>query len=123
MGLYSGVGYIRANGQPCVRAAEIDISVATGNTSVKELIGGRTGHSKGAKEYQVTVTQSIPASGFEVDWFKVADAQEEITLDFVIPGVCDIPMRGDVRDAKAGTKVDQTNTVNFTFHGARTDGN
>lgn len=117
MSEYSGVGFIRFEGVPCVRSAEIDIDFDSKNTDVDELIAGNAGHSAGAKKYQITVTQSVPANGYEMDWFRLGEAQLQVQLDFVIPGVTDRSYTGDIRNVKAGTKVNQANTVNFVFHG------
>ncbi len=115
---YSGPGYIRFDGAPVSQTTNLEISFETGNTDVVTLTGGRVGHNKGPKKIMVKADGVMPADGFEIDWPSVALDQDPVEIDFVIPGVIDIPCTGDIRNCKLATTTEKGNSYDFEFHGS-----
>ena len=116
MSLYSGPGFILYSGVPVLEAGSITYNVETDNKDVNTLLLGRAGFSAGPKKVQASVDNAIPASGMELDWPAIAEAQSEVSLGFVIAGVTR-NATGDVRSVRVTTSTENANGVSFEFHG------
>lgn len=119
MAVYSGPGIVLYQGVPVLQASNITYSVATDNKDVPTLALGVAGFSPGAKKVQFSVENAIPASGMELDWPAIAEAQQQVSLAFVLAGVTR-NAQGDVRDVSVKTSTDSANSVSFEFHGTST---
>lgn len=114
---YSGPGYIKLEGIPDLESETITFKLDTGNTSVKTLLKGRAGHSKGAKEVEVTVSDAVPKNpAVRIKWPRIAALQGEINITFVFDGD-EYPCVGDIRNASYESGVDKPNSGSFTFSG------
>lgn len=116
MAVYSGPGLVLYNGVPVLQASSITYKVETDNKDVVTLALGRAGFSAGPKKVQVSVDNAIPASGMEYDWPAIAEAQQQVSLGFVIAGVTR-NATGDVRSVDVKTSTESANMVSFEFHG------
>lgn len=116
MATYSGPGFILYNGVPVLQASSITYNVETDNKDVNTLLLGRAGFSPGPKKVQASVDNAIPASGMELRWPQIAEAQAEVSLAFVIAGVT-YNATGDVRSVRVTTSTENANGVSFEFHG------
>lgn len=119
MAVYSGPGLVLYNGVPVLQASSITYKVETDNKDVNTLALGRAGFSAGPKKVQISVDNAIPAQsdgGMEYDWPAIAEAQQQISLAFLIAGVTR-NATGDVRNVDMKTSTESPNTVSFEFHG------
>lgn len=116
MAVYSGPGIVLYQGVPVLQATSITYNVETDNKDVNTLSLGRAGFSAGPRKVQVSVDNAIPASGMELDWPAIAEAQAEVSLGFVIAGVTR-NATGDVRSVRVTTSTENANGVSFEFHG------
>lgn len=119
MAVYSGPGIVLYQGVPVLQATSITYNVETDNKDVNTLSLGRAGFSAGPRKVQVSVDNAIPAAGMELDWPGIAEAQEQVSLGFVVAGVTR-NAQGDVRDVSVKTSTDSANSVSFEFHGTST---
>lgn len=122
MPLYSGPGLVLYNGVPVLQASSINYQVETDNKDVVTLALGRSGFSAGPKKVQVSVDNAIPAQtdgGMEYNWPAIAEAQQQVSLGFVIAGVTR-NATGDVRQVTVKTSTESANMVSFEFHGTST---
>lgn len=119
MAVYSGPGIVLYQGVPVLQATSITYNVETDNKDVNTLSLGRAGFSAGPRKVQVSVDNAIPAAGMELDWPGIAEAQEQVSLGFVIAGVTR-NAQGDVRSVRVTTSTEQANSVSFEFHGTST---
>lgn len=120
MALFSGPGYVRVNGNTVTLSTQIKIDLATNNQGVDTMLEGYAGHSKGSKVYTVEVENPVPAEGFEVDWLGIAEAQEEVDVDFVLPGVVDFGFQGEIDSAGLETATNKAANATMKFTGKRT---
>lgn len=120
MALFSGPGFIRVNGNSVTLSTNIKIELATNNQPVDTMIEGYAGHSKGSKIYTVEVENPVPADGFEVDWLAAAEAQEEVDVDFVLPGVVDFGFTGNIDTSGIDTATNKAASASMKFVGKRT---
>jgi len=116
MALYSGPGFVLYNGVPVLQAGSVTYNVETDNKDVNTLLLGRAGFSAGPKKVQISVENAIPASGMELNWPAIAEAQAQVSLGFVLAGTT-YNATGDVRSVRASTSTENANGVSFEFHG------
>lgn len=116
--VYSGPGQIYLGATPVLEAQMIDVSLATGNNTVKTLRKGRAGHSKGSREYTIKVDSAIPRSGVEVDWEAIAEAGEPIEIHVVLAGKTRT-YTGDIRDVSLSTNTDSPNKISWTMSASK----
>ena len=114
-GPFSGPGFVRARGVPVLRVNNIGWDLDTGNEDVDELLEGRAGHNNGPRKVSVSVEGGIPMSGLEVRWDQIADAGEEVALDFVVANEVR-QCRGDIRQVSIKSTT-TGNTYSWQFHG------
>lgn len=119
MALFSGPGFVRANGKNVTLSTMIEIDLATNNQPVDTMMEGYAGHAKGSKIYDIKVENPVPVEGFEVDWIGIAEEQEELDLDFVLPGVVDFGFQGMIDTSSLSLKTNTAASQSMAFKGKR----
>lgn len=114
MAQYSGPGVIYYRGIPMLQSDSISFRFDSDNKDVNTLILGRSGHSAGAANVKVEVSQAIPLTGTERPWVQISAAQEEVPLSFKMANGT-YNMTGDVRDVTITSSVEAPNKVSFSY--------
>lgn len=116
MAVYSGPGFVVVRGVPALQSDSVELDIKSGNSRVKTLLLGDSGHSAGAAGVSITVSGGIPAAGLEIDWPALTLAQSEVSLGFKLGGKT-YNCVGDVTDCKMSSGVDKANVQSMTFNG------
>lgn len=84
MARYISKGFIEADGVTIIESSGIEMNLDNNSDDVNTIIEDHAGHTTGSGKYTVKVQNPIPAEGFEVDWFELAEAGETGQLRFVL---------------------------------------
>lgn len=102
------------NGRPVLRAGEIDWSIKSNDQPIMTLDEGLAGFSDGAEEFDLTLKQAVPLSGYQIDWMGLARTHTTVRPG-LIHGGKSYQLEGRVMDASGSSKVNDASFVNVTI--------
>lgn len=124
MGQAANKGYLEVDGVPLLQSASLKVAVQSGNSDVMTILDGFTGHTVGTNKYVVSITNPVPATGFEKNWLEITADGQTHQARFVIlrpeeagGGVLyELPLEGDFRDPSIDLGVNKPVDSEVQFH-------
>ncbi|MDO9016554.1 MAG: hypothetical protein Q8S73_26545 [Deltaproteobacteria bacterium] len=127
MGQNASQGYVDMDGVTLLKSASLKVAMTSGNADVMTVLGGFEGHTKGTAKYVVSITNPVPAEGFERNWFNITEDGKTHQLRFVIlrpeeagGGILyELSLEGDFRDPSIDIGVNKAVDNEVSFHGRK----
>lgn len=125
MARYISKGFIEADGVTIIESSSIDVQLDNNSDDVNTILEDYAGHTTGTGKYTVKVQNPIPADGFEIDWFELAESGDTAQLRFVLinPNTGGIAfsrlLEGDWRNPSIGLAGGKGAQGSVEFHGKR----
>lgn len=102
------------NGRPVLKTSEVDWSIKSNDSPIYTLDEGLSGFADGAEEFDLTMKQAIPSSGYQIDWMGLARTHTTIRPGLIYAGKA-YALEGRVMEASGSSKVNDPGMVNVTI--------
>lgn len=102
------------NDRPVLYASESDWSIKSNDQAIYTLDEGLAGFSDGAHEFDLTLKQAVPLSGYQIDWMGLCRTHTTIRPGLIHAGKT-YKLEGRVMEASSGSKVNEPSMVNVTI--------
>lgn len=103
-------------GVPVLKAESSEMTCKSNDSPVYTLEDGLIGFSDGAHEFDLSIKQAVPQSGFVIDWFLLMINHTTVRPTFKIGGRA-YEFEGRVQDARTGSKVNDPTMIDVSFKG------
>lgn len=102
------------NDRPVLRTSEADWSIKSNDQAIYTLDEGLTGFSDGAEEFDLTLKQAVPLSGYQIDWLGLCRTHTTIRPGLIYAGKT-YKLEGRVMEASGSSKVNEPSMINVTI--------
>lgn len=116
---YAGPAIVKLNGRPLLQVQMCKVSRASNAKAVKTLALGLAGKTKGAPEVSISLTNAVPAAGYEATFNDLVFTQDDVTIGIVMGNV-EEAFFGWFDTSDTSSAVDTPIDQECAFHGRRT---
>lgn len=111
---YEGVGELQVNNKTLAEASSVSISGASNSTPVTTMRKGLAGRSRGAVQFEISVSNAVPKAGLEDEWIQYMVEDQDMSVSVIFGGRIYV-FDGWIDNVDTSQSTDSAAEINFTI--------